>query len=294
MSNDVYTISDFPERVEIEMSHECNLSCPACPRQYLDTVGGYMSFDLYAKLIDEIACHPDTIVVLHRRGESLLHPRCVDMFHYIKGKVKEVQLATNATVMDAVITDAMIKCLDFVSFSLDLPERYERNKGVLYDTVLRNVTGFLRKNNGRVRTQVSMVKTADVSDDDCAAFHADWAGKVDSVRIYEEHSLHGVFGSTREKRMPRQTCAMPFYQMTIFHDGSVARCNHDWQGGFLPCTVAVDAIAAVWQSPAYAAFRQEHCGMTFSDAVCSGCDSWYPVKGAQQTGILFGCHDEKE
>ncbi|MDD5512249.1 MAG: radical SAM protein, partial [Candidatus Omnitrophica bacterium] len=90
----------FPRRIEIELSAVCNLRCSYCPRKFLKELDGFMEFGLVKQIIDEAAEFPETILVLHRRGESLLHPRFGDICELVKGKFKEVQLATNATLLD--------------------------------------------------------------------------------------------------------------------------------------------------------------------------------------------------
>jgi MoaA/NifB/PqqE/SkfB family radical SAM enzyme len=77
-----YLTPEFPQRLEIELVSDCNLKCTYCPRHFVNELTGYMSFDLFTKIIDEASVHPETILVLHRRGESMLHPefnKCLTM-----------------------------------------------------------------------------------------------------------------------------------------------------------------------------------------------------------------------
>ena len=139
----MYKVTDFPKRIEIELSNKCNLNCFYCPRRFLVDRDGFIDYNLFKNIIDEIKAYPESILVLHRRGESLLHPNFTEMLNYVKGKFKKVQLATNATFMDHEKAKIMIECLDFISFSLDIPERYEKIKGIDYQKVLKNIDYFL-------------------------------------------------------------------------------------------------------------------------------------------------------
>ena len=79
---DFKMLYDFPKRIEIELVSDCNLRCTYCPRHYVNDLTGYMDLVLFKRLIDEIAGYPDRVIVLHRRGESLMHlilSKCVIM-----------------------------------------------------------------------------------------------------------------------------------------------------------------------------------------------------------------------
>jgi len=280
---------DFPKRVEIEPSAVCNFKCSYCPRRFVDGLSGFIDEALFYRLIDEVASHPERIVVLHRRGESLLHPKIADLLHYVAGKFAEVQMATNGSVMNEAVTRALLDGVDFLSFSLDPPATFEQVRGFNYPTVKRNVEYLLEmrdKLGASTRVQASMVRTGETLDENVEAFKAEWDGKVDRIRVYEEHSSDGSFGSLKNPRGQRRPCVMPFYQTLIYVDGKVGRCNHDWDGEPLG-DVNSQTIAEVWTSSAYEGLRRQHLELSFTDATCGPCDSWYPEIGNQGTGEVI-------
>ena len=278
------TCGAFPQRIEIEIASACNLHCTYCPRKYLDKLGGVMDAGLFKKLIDEAAAYPDTILVLHRRGESLIHPDFVYLCDYIKGKFKEVQIATNATLLDDAKSKALIGSVNFISFSIDVPEVFNKTRiGADYADVEARILRFLELNKGRARTQVSMVKTVETPQRNAEIFKAVWKGKVDRIRIYEEHSHDGKFGSLTRDRGKRQPCVMPFYEMLIYCDGKVGRCNHDWKG--IPMgDVNHATLKDIWNNSVYSELRDQHKKLKITDDVCKNCDSWYAEEGVQGTG----------
>lgn len=279
-----YDAGDFPRRIEIELAASCNLRCSYCPRRYVDDLHGFMGFSFFKKLIDEVSAYPDTVLVLHRRGESLLHPDFIEICGYVKGKFKEVQMATNATLLDEPRSKAIIEAIDFISFSLDIPEVYNKTREpAKYDKVAAAILQFLKMNKGRVKTQVSMVKTLDTPPRNPEIFKNIWNGKVDRIRIYEEHSRNGKFGSLGAKRSGRVGCVMPFYEMLVFFDGKVGRCNHDWNSSPLG-DANTSPIKEIWNCRSYKDLRRQHETMELIDEVCKGCDSWYPEIGNQGTG----------
>ena len=278
----------FPKRVELELVSDCNLRCTYCPRRHLDELNGYMDFDLFAKIVDEIQGHPETILTLHRRGESLLHPRLKDMLALVAGRFPQIQMATNGTLLKEELIEPIRNALTFLSFSLDIPERFARTRvGANYDKVVANIERFLTANKGRVQTQASMVDTGDLSETQLQEFIDIWKGKVDRVRIYQAHSMDGRFGSLSAPRTARKPCIMPFYEMLIYENGLVARCNHDWNGDKIaPMGDAnFSKLAEIWRNEAYTILRGQHASLTLTDPVCADCDSWYPEEGCQDTGI---------
>ncbi len=283
-------VPPFPKRIEIELSSSCNLRCIYCPRQFVDNLHGFIDPVMLKKLIDELAPHPETILVLHRRGESLLHPNFIEIMEYIRGKFNTVQLATNATMLNEKNINAIIDTVTFLSFSIDSPTLYEKTRPpAKYREVENNIKRFLRinrKKNNPVETQVSMVKTGITPEEETLIFEKIWIDKVDRVRIYEEHSTDGNFGSLTNKRPNRKPCVMPFYEMLIYYDGKIGRCNHDWDGEPIG-DISQSSIAETWHSASLNDLRRQHESLQISDPVCKNCDCWYAEEGLQGTGKVL-------
>ncbi len=281
----------FPSRVEIELVSDCNLRCTYCPRHYVNDLNGYIDFELFKKIIDEIKVYPDTIIVLHRRGESLLHPKINEMLELVSGKFAQVQMATNATLLNKDKFTALVNGLSFISFSLDSPENYNATRvPSKYEKVESKILDFLEFNNGRIKTQASMVKTSATSDKSCEQFKEIWADRVDRVRVYEEHSSNGNFGSLAHPRLDRQPCVMPFYEMLVYDNGNIGRCNHDWDSDDSNSmgNVRDKKLKDIWHGDKYSKLRKEHLSLLLKDPICKSCDSWYPEIGNQGTGDIYG------
>ena len=122
----------FPNRITIELTNKCNVSCTFCPRQTIPMKLGCMDMTLYKKIIDEASLHLPVKIVLFFRGESLLHPQFIDCLRYAKEKgLGPIQFASNALALTSNITEMMLEAeIDFVSFSLDTlnPEVYKKTR----------------------------------------------------------------------------------------------------------------------------------------------------------------------
>lgn len=277
---------DFPERIEIEFTNKCNSKCIYCPRQYGVGDEGVMPFYLFKKIIDEAEQYAGIALQLHRRGESLLHPEFEKMLEYLRGKFNDVQLATNAILLDKKKAESIAEAVTFLSFSIDLPESFHRKRGVdVYPLVEKNISHFLDINR-KTRTQVSMVCDDTTRAEDLERFKALWLDKVDRVRVYEEHSVGGAYGATRNRRAKRSTCMKPFNDVVIYWDGNVVRCNHDWSNKPLG-DIRSGSIAGIWHGAEFDRVRKEQSALDFTDDICKTCDSWYPEAGKQETGYVF-------
>ena len=131
-----------------------------------------------------------------------------------------------------------------------------------------------------------MVKDASVSEKDIQRFKDLWIDKVDRIRIYEEHSVGGVYGATRTGREPRKSCFKPFTDIVIYWDGKVVRCNHDWSKNTLG-DINNNTIRQIWNGPEFKRIRSEQLSLEFSEDVCRNCDSWYAKEGSQGTGYAY-------
>ena len=272
----------FPSRVTVELADRCNLTCPMCPRSF-HAGEGLMAWDLYEKILSEVAAHPGTALVPFFRGESLMHPRFLEAMRLAKRlRIAPVQLVTNATLLTPELSQALIDLpLDFISFSLDAvsPEVYQKQRaGARYGDVMARVEDFLQRRGGRKgrfpEVQVSAVET-DLTRAEMPGFIAHWESKVDRVRIYEEHSQGGVFGFLPGVSGGRRPCGKPMTDLVITCDGAVALCNQDWERKIPLGDIRRQTLSEVWNSPPYHQVRGFHReGRAEEDPTCRGCGHW--------------------
>ena len=92
-------VPEFPLRVTLELTNLCNYHCAMCPsRHQPDSVKGFMEPALFHRLVDEIAEHLPVTLVPFFRGETLLHPKAVELIAHAKSRgLGPVQLATNGS-----------------------------------------------------------------------------------------------------------------------------------------------------------------------------------------------------
>jgi len=110
-----------PVVAKIEATNLCNGDCRLCPVGRKDPgrrPGGLMDWDLYRSLIDAVKRTVVT-VDLTNWGESLLHPRILEMIRYAHDARMYTYLSTNLhTVRDEHVEGLMTSGLDELALSL--------------------------------------------------------------------------------------------------------------------------------------------------------------------------------
>lgn len=274
----------FPERITVELTNRCNLSCPMCPRRFLHSNEGFMDEETFTRIIDEMSEHPGTALVPFFRGESLLHKDFLKFIEYAKKKgISPVQFTTNATLLTEEISSRLLDLkIEFISFSLDtdIEENYRKVRvGASYKKVMENIERFLKmkkeKKLGSPEIQVSVVDTS-YSGEELESFVKRWIDKVDRVRIYEEHSKEGKFGSLAADRVgERLPCLKPITDMVIYWNGDVVLCNHDWDREISLGNVIKREIKEIWQSSEYENIREKHFERNLEgEKPCFECRHW--------------------
>jgi len=109
----------YPLVIMIEPTNICNLSCPLCYTVIKRTKNekGYMDFEIYKKIIDEIAPY-STCIQLIGQGESFLHEDIIKMITYAAEKKLYIYIATNGNV--SINENELVKSgLSTLAFSVD-------------------------------------------------------------------------------------------------------------------------------------------------------------------------------
>lgn len=242
----------FPKRVTVEMTNNCNLNCPMCLRRFTNNKTKYMSFAMWKQIIDEVTDH-NVILVPFWMGESLTHPAFEEMISYAIGKVEEIQFATNGILVFKYMK--MLMQLDFISVSCHNAE------GLLAVKDLYITRGNMKQ--AKPKIQMSFVESEE-SIKSLTLF----SKYADIVRVYDEHSEDGNFGSSKNKIGKRTFCEKLTNDITIASDGSISRCCYNWLTD-APLSIKSSTISEAWNSNIYNAMRDD-----YPDMVCAKCDQW--------------------
>lgn len=283
---------DFPNRITVELTNQCNVSCTFCPRQSVDMKIGFMSMELYKKIIDEASDHLPVKLVIFFRGESLLHPEFIECVKYAKDKeIGPIQYATNAFELTNDMADKLLETgIDFISFSLDTldPEIYRKSRLCGNLDISRDNVIYLSKKCDEKRKKGLQVPTLQVSTVEIEEYMPEqgkfiefWKKYVDIVRVYYEHDDNGKFRNVEVQRLleeevpERKPCRKLFTDLLVYWDGQLALCNYDWRGGLQGLNLNKMTIEEAWNSKLYEQLREAHNnGEIADDIMCQNCQHW--------------------
>ncbi len=283
---------DFPNRITVELTNQCNVSCTFCPRQSVDMKIGFMSMELYKKIIDEASDHLPVKLVIFFRGESLLHPEFIECVKYAKDKgIGPIQYATNAFELTNDMADKLLETgIDFISFSLDTldPEIYRKSRLCGNLDISRDNVIYLSKKCDEKRKKGLQVPTLQVSTVEIEEYMPEqgkfiefWKKYVDIVRVYYEHDDNGKLRNVEVQRLleeevpERKPCRKLFTDLLVYWDGQLALCNYDWRGGLQGLNLNKMTIEEAWNSKLYEQLREAHNnGEIADDIMCQNCQHW--------------------
>lgn len=278
----------FPPLIDLEVTNHCNLNCVMCPRDTMKRPKGYMEFDFFREVIDQIPPHRLEKSWLHLYGEPLLHPKLPDMIRYAKEKVEieQIGISTNCVLLDEEKAESLLSSpLDMLVLSVDgaTQETYEkiRRKGA-FDKVVENVARFIemRKERGSSRPTV-WVQIIEMQDnfDEIERFKSEWAprlGPEDQVFVKNFSAFGGRIGDRADfyKHMPRTRlpCSYLWSYFVVYWDGRVTPCCLDMEGELCIGDLKRSSIQEIWSSPKLAEFQEIHLRDAYSEMpLCGKC-----------------------
>lgn len=280
-----HIVGKFPLHLDIESVSACNLRCIMCPwhgaqfpEYNLKGRGelGYMSMELFKKIIDEAAKYKLPSIKLNYRGEPILHPKLPEMIKYAKDKgVLDVQFNTNGLTLTEELARKLIEAgLDRIIFSVDggTKETYEKIRVLSnYDRVSANIKRLVQIRNSmglkKPSVRVQMCKQEENAHE-VEQFVENWVDVVNRIGFGIKKDPNLV-----EENVERFPCPQIWQRMMICFNGEVRPCCGDWNGGMAVGDVTKQTIYEIWHSDALNRIRQMHLEGRYKELpVCWTCD----------------------
>lgn len=281
---------DFPNVILIDTCSYCNLSCSMCFHDKMQRKKGKMPWELFTKIIDEIALEDKNVRVwMIFFGDPFVikntKPSIFDMISYAKNKgLTDVVLNTNANLMDKEASKKLVEAgLDAIYIGIDAftKETYEKYRvGGDYEKVKRNVIDLIEtKKETRAEKPEVFVQFVEMDGnkhekDDYINFWkkagatvktrpmVSWAGKVEAANLTMDN----------DERWP---CHWAMQTMSITDQGDAVNCAVDLDAGFVAGNVAETSIKEVWNN-GLKINRLHHHNREWDKLpdICSGCKDW--------------------
>lgn len=279
----------LPPLYVIEPTNVCNYQCIMCPnKHYRQEQKGYMEWDLYTSIVDQIA-DVAKAVLLYWVGEPLLHPRLPEMIRYLKQHSRaNTILSTNASILTDTKSAELIESgLDEIIIALDADSRqtYERIHVMGdWDQVLGNVEHFFEilRERERPKPIMQMIRMR-VNKEEVEAFVRrwskypceplvtwldTWANQFPQMATWSDYLCPNAF-------QPRQACAEIWFKMVVNWRGQVVICCHDWSWQNVVGDLNRQSVETIWNSDTLCRLRWLHREKEYDRVpICEMCLEW--------------------
>lgn len=278
-------VSKYPLLVDIELASVCNLKCPMCYtisdefKQKVNTK--FMDFDLFKKIIDEIAKDVPAIR-LSLRGESTLHPKFIESINYAKEKgIKEISFLTNGSKLTR---DYFIKIMEagatWITISFDgLREEYEKiRKPLKYEDTLNKIKE-IKKIKEEFNSHIPVIKIQGIwpsIKNNPEEFYNTFKPYVDNIAFNPLVNID--IKSNKKEFLDNFSCPMIYQRLVIGADGLVMLCANDENNTNVIGNIYNESVYDIWHGEKLNKVREIHktpCGYKDLE-VCKNC--YLPVK----------------
>lgn len=279
-----FIVGDFPIHLDIESTNICNLRCPFCAAtfdKWGSTRRGFMSMELFKKIIDEGAENSLYSIKLSFRGEPLLHPKITDMIRYAKRKgIIDIYFNTNAVLLDNNMIEKLLDAGLFrISISIEGTNKEVYGKyrvGAQFERVLNNIKNLRRlrdrKNSNfpRIRIQTILPDELKESFPSFVQFWQDIADEVSYLDVRKETP-----NDKYDIEIAEWACSFLWQRIVILWDGTLLPCLMHGVSDFSLMSlgnVKEASIRQAWKSKVFSNYRMLHrSGQAHKLQSCNQC-----------------------
>jgi radical SAM protein with 4Fe4S-binding SPASM domain len=238
-----------------------------CPRHKQTRDKGFMSFQLFKKIVDEAKSWA-SLIDLDFYGEILLHPEFDRLIKYAKSKGLKTAVSTNVTLLNSENSKKLIDSgLDLITLSLDSinKESFEAiRKGANFENCINNIKTFLSLNKGRIFTVVQMIYMKD--NQGGAWEYLSYWSKYKQVNVRIKPYFDFDLAKTRlrvdsPEIVSQRPCFYPWECFVITWDGKVVPCCNDYDKRVVLGDVNKNSIREIWNNRKMKTLRKTHIEM---------------------------------
>ena len=265
---DLKILEKYPPNIQVEITSVCNLRCVMCFQAdktfSAKSKGhmGFMKFDLFKKIIDEVEGNLEA-VTFASRGEPTLHPELDRFLKYCNNKFLGLKLNTNATLLNEEKIHTLLSSdLQYLVLSIDEKNKknYEKIRvNADFDKIMKNLNllkTIREKNykNTKLKIRVSGVKINKQQDiNDMNNFYKEFSDEVALVNYVPWESTYD-----NPINEIKETCSELYRRMFLWWDGKVNPCDYDYKSTLSKWNINNETISSVWNSEYYNNIRTLH------------------------------------
>jgi radical SAM protein with 4Fe4S-binding SPASM domain len=251
---------------------------------------GYIEFDIFKKIIDEIAQYPVAFLRLVGQGEPALHPLFREMMEYVSGKKIKIELTTNGKIFEVFPFEEILGWdIDIIGVSVDGIDESSYNKirkGGDYESLKKHITDFYEFRN-RAKKKYPMVCVRNVilnyTPEQIENFNVEWKKVSDQVT---HNTFHDKIQSSSATGYNQ--CTDIFFYAHFNYDGSIRQCAYDFLYGKneMIGNIKNNSIREIWNSNSMKNMRWRHYKKDFPEA-CQKCHETSKKHVGHQNSRIF-------
>lgn len=255
-------VEEYPINLDIELTTICNLKCPMCytvSEEFKKSVdAGYMDFNLYKKIIDEISNKVPAIKLISR-GETTLYPRFIECVEYAKKSgIKEISMVTNGSTMtEEYFKKLVLAGIDWITISVDgIGEKYEAiRKPMIYQELIKKLEN-MKKIKAELGVEKPVIKVQGVWDAIKGTENQYYNDLVGITDLIAYNPLAELDGRTEKPYEQGFVCSQIYQRLFVAFNGNVQPCCSSVVGKLSIGNVKESTIKEIWQSDKLKSLRE--------------------------------------
>ena len=266
----------------IELTNFCNYKCEFCWARSSGRPRGYMSKNLFDKIMNEVRQMKDLQnLCLNFSGESTLHPD-FDYFCKAVGNLKCTKsIITNGSMLGMVASYLINNNINVIVSVNGSGKGYEDFCGHSYSDVQDNIEYFMHLRGPTKKPTLTVYrhfwKTTDLN---MQKFINEWRGKVDEI-VYGPGIEDMEWKYTNKNIRYKECCGpcgYPFRYMAVLWDGKVVPCCRDIGCEMAFGDVNIQRLQETFDGPVYTELRNDILTNKFKPGtLCSRCKLWQKI-----------------
>jgi radical SAM protein with 4Fe4S-binding SPASM domain len=272
---------EFPLQLDFELNSTCQMKCGFCTHGQQRVTKRQLTFEQFAKVIDEGARYGLVSIKLNYINEPLLVKDLPRYIKYAKSRgVLNVYFATNGLLLTQSMAKQLIAAgVSKIMVSLDAttPETFQAMRGSdRLEQIVKNVLYLIKYRDSLginwPLVRVNFVKTL-INYHEADGFMERWRGVADMIGYQDQVAVPGADQEMlRDKSLDDFKCAFPFKLMVIDAAGDILPCC-TFSGRLMPMgNISTSTIKQAWDSFAMRQLKTTHQSGGYRDlSVCSEC-----------------------
>jgi MoaA/NifB/PqqE/SkfB family radical SAM enzyme len=256
----------YPDHVDLELSAACNMKCPMCyttTTEFKTNVPHVnMDFDLFRKIVDELARNHVYSIRLSWRGEPTLNRHFMDCIRYArKVGIKEIDSLSNGLRLSPEMFEELVDLqMDWLTISFDgVGSTYEAIRApAKYDEMVAKIRGYAetKKRKRSVKPVIRIQGVWPAIAENPNEYFDVFEPLADEVSV--NTLLDYLHNDNEIQYIKNYVCPVPFQRLVIGSDGRAFMCINDELGRHPVGDTRLQSVSQIWTGQAMQRVRDIH------------------------------------